>query len=297
MKPAQFKHLLYKVILYIKYLTIQLISKKNIVVQYQCFSTNLSLKNRNFGDDINNVLFELILKKKVIPYKFSIISKITNNDRILGVGSIMGFFNINNATVWGTGIMTSNTEIKGIPKKVLAVRGRLTRNKLLDSGIQCPEIYGDPAILFPIFYTPPIIKKHKLGIIPHYSEIKKVQKMSFINQDTLLINTSNYGNWKRFIDNVISCDYIISSSLHGLIIADSYGIPNKWVEFYHQSDDNNFKFRDYYSVFKDCEVLPQIITEHTHIDEIIQACKDWVEPDLDRRSLLDSLIKNTTYDS
>ena len=53
----------------------------------------------------------------------------------------------------------------------------------------------------------------------------------------------------EFLNQVASCDFIFSSSLHGLIAADSLGIPNKWVKFSDLVLGNGYKFKDYYSVF------------------------------------------------
>ena len=44
---------------------------------------------------------------------------------------------------------------------------------------------------------------------------------------------------------VKSCDLIVSSSLHGLICADAYGVPNEWIQLSDDLIGGNFKFRDH----------------------------------------------------
>lgn len=41
----------------------------------------------------------------------------------------------------------------------------------------------------------------------------------------------------------------MSTSLHGLIVADSYGIPNAWIKQPQDIGGNGYKFDDYYSAF------------------------------------------------
>ncbi len=57
---------------------------------------------------------------------------------------------------------------------------------------------------------------------------------------------------QEVVRDIASCKEVFSSSLHGLVAADSLGIPNRWVELETPHADvaaNRFKFEDYYSAF------------------------------------------------
>lgn len=48
---------------------------------------------------------------------------------------------------------------------------------------------------------------------------------------------------------IAECETILSSALHGLIVADSLGIPNMWSTASGRLLGGEYKFHDYYSVF------------------------------------------------
>ena len=54
---------------------------------------------------------------------------------------------------------------------------------------------------------------------------------------------------RGILKQINNCKCILSSSLHGLIFADSYGIPNAQILFSEKSAGRAYKFQDYYSVF------------------------------------------------
>lgn len=119
---------------------------------------------------------------------------------------------------------------------VRAIRGPLTRNALLELGYDCPEIYGDPAILMPMIYKPRVFEKsRKYSIVKHMHDLTECSNV--IN-----IRTRDY---KSFIDELVTSERIISSSLHGIILAEAYGVPA--VLYMPEGFSNSlFKYKDYY---------------------------------------------------
>lgn len=192
------------------------------------------MNDRNFGDALNPYLYEKITGR--IPTWVSN----TTHSKFLAIGSIL-----NNARkddiIWGTGLANTNDKIfKGLD--IRAVRGPLTREVVLKHGFDCPTVYGDPALLLPRFYNPTISKKYKLGIIPHVIDYNLFTKT--LPSEYTVINLQD--PIEAIVDAVLECDSVISSSLHGLILADSYNIPSKWVEFSNNVLGDGIKFNDYF---------------------------------------------------
>lgn len=195
----------------------------------------------NWGDALNPILIEKI--SGTIPIYDP------NNPNYLCIGSILQWAK-NNTKVWGTGIIRNNEVLKFSPD-VLAVRGPLTRNILLDQNINCPEVYGDPALLYPNYYRPTVHKRYKYGIIPHLVDREHPWVLKYKkNHNVKIINIERKSTLKdinNFVDEVNECEIILSSSLHGIICADSYRIPAYWIELSDKVIGNGFKFKDYFS--------------------------------------------------
>lgn len=240
--------------------------------------------NCNWGDDVNAILCQMISGKKVIPYQYSWFKR----KHYTCIGSVLQWYSSKDAIVWGSG-MLEYSKIAEKPLKVYAVRGPLTRQCLLDNNIECPEIYGDPALLFPKFYNPKKTKLYNIGIICHYSEIEYLKnKLDNSNNIFLFIDIRHYQKWEYFIDKILSCNVILSSSLHGIIIADAYKVPNRWCQFTKTlSNKSDFKFKDYYlSVNKKCDHPLIIDFEENAIDIEKKVKSEWKEPLIDLQKLL-----------
>src|SRR3989304_6089909 len=123
-------------------------------------------EGKNWGDAINPILIKNLSGKE--PALADEIINLKNEPVYYVSGSILGTYTNKNSIIWGSGFISASFKFKDVPRKICAVRGPLTRDIIIKQGISCPEIYGDPALLYPLFYKPAIKKKYRLGVIPHY---------------------------------------------------------------------------------------------------------------------------------
>ena len=226
---------------------------------------NNKIIHRNFGDDLNYYFLKQIIdtNKQIKFYNKN------NKENYLTIGSIISDTFVDNKTIiWGSGIISENRGFTKKPYKILAVRGPKTRNVLLQHNIDCPEVYGDPALLLPYYYYPYVQKKYKIGIIPHWTHINDEILNKFKNNDNIIIiNFNTYDNWQTIIKQILSCDFIVSESLHGLIISDTYKIPNYYVSFGELKQD--FKYEDYFLSIGKTPYKSYQITNNTTINDLL----------------------------
>jgi pyruvyltransferase len=142
-------------------------------------------------------------------------------------------------TVLGSGFISQKNPINPNANYKF-VRGPLTRNMILAKGGNCPSLYGDPAMLLPLFCDESK-KEHEVGIIPHIWHYKEVSE-AYPKHNVIQLWTSNALDVAKEISK---CKYIISSSLHGIIAAHAYGIPAAWVDFGYLKGDG-MKFQDHF---------------------------------------------------
>jgi len=198
----------------------------------------------NFGDELSKVVLKHLLNKYSINMSLTFNAK-EQSCNICLIGSYIQVANneYKNVNIIGSGIRTEHDVLKKNNMKIYSVRGPLTKLYLEKYGYSCPEVFGDPALLLPTFYTPSKVGvcTGKIGIIGHISNFKKYLKTP---KNFILI----YPTWKwtKVIDYIYSCDLILSSSLHGLILADAYKIPNIWLDEF-PLDEGHFKFKDYFA--------------------------------------------------
>ena len=200
---------------------------------------------QNWGDTVNPYIFKKITGVNVISSNsmFNFLKK----PEILGIGSII-VGDLSNYIIWGSGVISEKTTLLTKPKEVLALRGFNTLKKIREVGGDC-DVFGDPVLLFPeIFSAENSVKKYKYGIVPHFKDKSSIgiQKIHDLQNPEIKIIDIQSGI-EDFVNDILSCENILSSSLHGLILAEAYGIPTCRLVFSEKLLGGDFKFYDYYS--------------------------------------------------
>lgn len=217
----------------------------------------------NMGDILNVMLIEELFGYKVKRHTFL-------TGELSAIGSGLGQFTLKEnpfiATaerfigfifpkvyVWGTGFICYKEKDTPFYRKDMifcAVRGELSKQrveKLIGKKLNIPT--GDAGILSSLLLKRDIEKKYKVGIIAHFKEQDEPIFKKLLNN----YKHSTYIDVRQHpsvvIEQIAECETIISSSLHGLIIADSLHIPNIHIVVSNKLLGDGFKFDDYYSAY------------------------------------------------
>ena len=124
------------------------------------------------------------------------------------------------------------------------VRGPKTQSHLLKLGIPCPEHYGEPGLLFSHFYPEYRIKaaivgknSNKILFVPNLNDSELLSglppSVSFVNPQSKL---------QSIFNAIAGSSLVIASSLHGIVLAESLGIPARIVASFNEP---SFKYEDY----------------------------------------------------
>ena len=225
---------------------------------------------KNFGDQLTpDILSFYKLKTFHAP--------IWRYAHVVAVGSILHMLPESyKGAILGSGLI-SDKEAKCFSNaKVYLVRGHLTR-QLLDLRVDTPV--GDPGLLADVIYKSEVrsvIPIYKLGIVPHYRDKKNSFVETIQEKYSNMICVIDVENTPRkVVRKIAMCKNIVSSSLHGLVVADSLGIPNNRIILSEKIIGGDFKYKDYYSCFnknpnpitlKGNESLEDLLNQVTPVD-------------------------------
>ena len=220
----------------------------------------------NYGDLVGKYLVEKISGRNVIwkhPKKFHL----TNfwKPTYVTAGSILAHIN-KQCVVWGSGIISKDHNVKDA-KEFLAVRGPHSHERLTELGYEVPEVFGDPALLMPKFFTSEAEKKYKVGIIPHYVDYETVNGWYSENDQVHVIDLMT-NDIEEVTTQILQCEYTLSSSLHGVIVSHAYNIPSVRVAFSDKIFGDGIKYLDYLASVALENYQPALLDRPLSVDEL-----------------------------
>jgi pyruvyltransferase len=200
----------------------------------------------NFGDGLSPLIFEAVSGRPVVRARMpfaayvglgSLLRRVTREayQRVLLGG-------MRPIKVWGSGFIEDGPRRSRFMLDVLAVRGPLSRDRL---GLPADTVLGDPGLLVPRLLPSLPPKQHRWGIVPHYVDehAPALARLLAATPGAVLIPMTI--DPLESLRRIAACDFIASSSLHGLIAADALGIPNWRLRFGDGITGGDYKFTDY----------------------------------------------------
>ena len=204
---------------------------------------------KNLGDELARIIPERLFGMKI---EHSGLSEAT----LLSVGSVLGWVwdsdlsrkNNSPLHVVGSGFMSFDTRPQPLDfVKIHSVRGHLSKNMLGKEDSWGVGV-GDPGIL-----ASRIVKKRQdapkypIGVVLHHKKSEDVGVMEKLGHLPVRFIDIRTDDIDLFCKEIQECEIVLSQSLHGLIIADSFGIPNAWLFLGNLHSGGDFKFFDYFS--------------------------------------------------
>jgi pyruvyltransferase len=253
-----------------------------------------SQPKRNFGDEISPLLVDEIFGRRcmwVLPHQCEVVA----------AGSIielmMEMKGHNRPVLWGTGFMREEDDhLSEHDFDVVAVRGARSRDRMDHNRDRVA--LGDPGLLASTLLSGTSVKRHRVGLLPHFLDAR-VDLVDWLREQPGVHLIDATDDPRKVIEEIAGCETLLSSSLHGLIVADSVGTPNA-----HLRLSNNrfiggmYKFRDYYSAFADparyFAISPDRVMAQG-IDAVATRIEERYRVPLDLPRLKEDLIKSFPF--
>lgn len=190
----------------------------------------------NFGDLLSGLLLQ----------RFAALNSIWSppqQAQLVICGSILEHLPVDySGYIAGAGYLHSSTKHEFPNAKIVALRGPLSAVDFTGS-----IVLGDPGLLADEL-VPLRDKEYELGILPHWTDHTLQHNPLFKKYSPLIIHPTQHP--LSVIANIGKCKKLVTSSLHGIILADAFGIPRRTevsprALTHPQQEGDLFKFKDY----------------------------------------------------
>lgn len=160
--------------------------------------------------------------------------------------------------IWGSGLARPIRTDFVRNVDFAAVRGPLTATLLELPGMP----FGDPGLLVSELVPKPRERHDRIGLVLHHSKRldTKIGARLVADGRFELIDVAD-ADHMRTVERIAQCRHVVSSSLHGLVVADAFGVPNTWLDPSGIHEVARLKFYDY--ALGIGRILPEPITLDT----------------------------------
>ena len=216
----------------------------------------------NFGDALAPFLLDHFTELSNIEW-----SPVSSAE-IVSIGSVLEHIPPNwGGYIVGSGMLREQSRLKFDPygAKILALRGPLSAR-----GIRGNFALGDPALL-----SNELIERQEkrwdLGVLPHWQDSKLADRFRALVPDKYTCKViAPWDDPISVIKDVAACRRLVTSSLHGMVVADAIGGIPRRVEVCDNlsAGGGMFKFRDYSeSIRTPLEIGKMIEPDRNRIDD------------------------------
>jgi pyruvyltransferase len=220
----------------------------------------------NFGDAMAPLLLEHFAYLNV---EWGTVS----HSQIASVGSILEHIPpLWDGVILGSGRLIEGSRLQlegmrsGITAKILALRGPLSAK-----GVKGSFALGDPGILADELVGGFQEKVWDLGILPHFTDKELIPKFKALIPSDYKIHVIHPSEDPlKVIREIGMCHRLVTSSLHGMIVADAFGIPRRLEYTYKMDKDGKgFKFKDYSaSINTPLELGKMVTADRVKVEEV-----------------------------
>lgn len=193
----------------------------------------------NFGDALAPFLLARFADAEKIEYAP------VEDANVVSIGSVLEHIPEGwRGHILGSGRLKENSSLKFDPKKakILALRGPLSAK-----GIPGSYALGDPGLLANELIDSQE-KYWDLGILPHWRDQKLVKRfLSMIPKKFTVRVIRPEKHPLQVIREIAACRRLVTSSLHGVVVADAIGGIPRRIEYCDklEKEGRMFKFNDY----------------------------------------------------
>lgn len=189
---------------------------------------------RNFGDHLSMIVVAEMLRRRGLTPD----DETAEAARLLAIGSILHFAR-DGDVVWGSGVngKIALDRLSARDLDIRAVRGPKTAAVLAKRGFDVPAIYGDPGLLVPTLFGDRFRAepRQRYVVVPNLHDLPMLAGHPSV--------VSPLQGWNRCIHQICQAEFVVASSLHGIVIAEAFGIGARYLRV--SEKEGLFKYDDY----------------------------------------------------